>query len=182
MKETKQRKNISKQKFPYWIEKELQEKLQISPARFHKVHGDQWEAIYQMITDKFADKTKIWKNGLHWANTNGYSPKSMKNCIGCYQAEYQSWFFKLPELIQENDPMVYFLLDCGGDWFTGEHFLLFEGYLSELVQVLSLFTQTAFLGLGSIDYYLVSKKYQWIIGYNHHDVVSLLGDGLNPLI
>ena len=46
--------------------------------------------------------------------------------------------------------------------------------------MLSVLNQSAFLDLGWLDYYIVSKKYKWIIGFNHHDVVSLVGEGLNP--
>lgn len=165
---------------PHMLEQQFIKQLGLSVNRFHRVHTNQWKPIYYKITEQFADKTKIWKNGLHWANTNGYSPKSMKKLIGCYQTDYQTWFFKLPEIIQENESMVYFLLDLGGDWYFGEHFLLFEGYIPELVQVLSLLNRTRFLGFGLCDYYIVSKKYQWIIGYNHHDIASFVGEGLNP--
>ncbi len=75
--------------------------------------------------------------------------------------------------------MVYFLLDLGGDPCGADSFWLFEGFLSQLLQVLALLNQTAFLGLGWPDYYIVSQKYRWIIGYNHHDVVSLAGEGFS---
>lgn len=73
----------------------------ISKEHFRKVSGSQWEDIYQKIADKYADKTKIWKNGLHWANTNGYSPKSMKNLLRCYAVDYSTWFHFLPQIIKE---------------------------------------------------------------------------------
>ena len=124
--------------------------------------------------------------------------------------------------------MVWLLLDLGGDWHSGEHFYLFEGYVAELTVVLRLLDQTAFLGWGYPDYYLrageahlrqphrgeaqavgpeggaggehplaeispqagrpdgggrypdyylVSKKLRWIIGFNHHNMVSLAGEG-----
>ena len=33
--------------------------------------------------------------------------------------------------------------------------------------------------MGWPDYYIVSKKYRWIMGFNHHDIVSCVGEGLN---
>lgn len=166
-----------KRKFPYWFEHELVQTCKLSKERFHKVRGDQWQGIYKKITETFADKTKIWKNGLHWANTNGYSPKSMKNLLGCYPVDYAVWFHALPQIIPADD-MVYFLIDIGEDWYFGERFLIFESGIPELVKVLDLLNQSAFLDLGHQDYYIVSKKYRWIIGFNHHDIVSLVGDGL----
>lgn len=167
-----------KRKFPYWFENELIQMCDISKERFHKVRGNQWKGIYQNITEKFADKTKIWKNGLHWANTKGYSPKSMKNLLGCYPVDYATWFYQLPKIIAQED-MVYFLIDMGEDWYFGENFWLFESGVSELVKILDLLNSSAFLGFGCQDYYIVSKKYKWIIGFNHHDIVSFVGEGLN---
>lgn len=159
-----------------WFENQVIEGCGISKACFHKVRGDQWESIYGKITEKFADKTRIWKNGLHWANTNGYSPKSMKELLGCFQVEPTAWFYQLPQIIP--DHMVYFLLDLGSDWHCGEKFWIFESCIPELVQALGLLNQTAFLERGYVDYYIVSKKFKWIIGYNHHDIASFVGEGL----
>ncbi|MCR2048795.1 hypothetical protein NSB25_16090 [Acetatifactor muris] len=160
------------------LEHEMVMQCGISKERFHKVRGNQWENIYQKIVEKYADKTKIWKNGLHWANTNGYSPKSMKKFLGCYAVDYSTWFYFLPQIIKENN-MVYFLINKGRDWNEGEEFWIFESYIPELVKVLDLLNHTAFLDYGWLDYYIVSKKYQWIIGFNHHDIISCIGEGLN---
>jgi len=160
-------------------EAELRARLELPPERFARVRWDRWKSVYQRIAQRFADKTKIWKNGLHWANTDGYSPWAMERLAGTRQADYQSWFQALPRLLPEETGKVYFLLDLGGDRYAAGSFWLFEGYLPELVQVLSLLNHTAFLGLGWPDYYIVSQKYRWIIGFNHHDVVSLAGEGFS---
>ena len=149
----------------------------IPRERFHRVRWDRWEDIYRQITARFADKTRSHKNGLHWANTNGYSPWAMERLLGCYQAGGNPWYLRLPEILPEESGMVWLLLDLGGDWHSGEHFYLFEGYVAELTVVLRLLDQTAFLGWGYPDYYLVSKKLRWIIGFNHHNMVSLAGEG-----
>lgn len=136
--------------------------------------------IYKKITEKYADKTKIWKSGLHWANTNGYSPKSMKKLLGCYAVDYSSWFCFLPQIIKEESKMVYFLIDKGGSNLCGgEEFWIFESYIPELINALDLLNRTAFLDNGWLDYYIVSKKYQWLIGLNHHHRLSCIGEGLN---
>ena len=163
----------------FWFENELIKRCEISKKCFHKVRSTQWKNIYKIITEKYADKTKTWKNGLHWANINGYSPKSMKDLVGCYSVDYATWFYQLPKIVPEDD-MVYFLIDNGSYWYAGEQFWIFESGISELTKVLSVLNQSAFLDLGWLDYYIVSKKYKWIIGFNHHDVVSLVGEGLNP--
>ena len=159
------------------MEAELLRQTGIPWERFHRVRWDRWEDIYRQITARFADKTRARNNGLHWANTNGYSPWAMERLLGCYQAGGNPWYLRLPEILPEESGMVWLLLDLGGDWHSGEHFYLFEGYVAELTVVLRLLDQTAFLGWGYPDYYLVSKKLRWIIGFNHHDVVSLAGEG-----
>lgn len=142
------------------------------------MRGNQWQGIYHTITEKFADKTKVWKNGLHWANTNGYSPKSMKKLLGCYPVDVSTWFYQLPQIISEED-MVYFLIDHGNDWYLGEKFWIFESGIAELIKVLKRLNETQFFGLWDLDYYIVSKKYQWIMGWNHHDILSCVGEGLD---
>lgn len=162
----------------FQFENELIARCNISKNNFHRVRSSQWKDIYQTITEKYADKTKTWKNGLHWANINGYSPKSMKNLLGCYSVDY-SWYSLLPQIISDNI-MVYFLIDKGNrDWYFGEIFWIFEGYVPELIKVLDLLNDTAFLLYGWLDYYIISKKYTWLIGFNHHDIISCFGEGLN---
>lgn len=51
----------------FQFENELIARCNISKNNFHKVRSIQWKDIYQTITEKYADKTKTWKNGLHWA-------------------------------------------------------------------------------------------------------------------
>lgn len=160
-------------------EQELRAQLDLAPERFRRVRWDRWRGIYQAICQRFVNRTQTWKNGLHWANTNGYSPWAMERLAGTRRAEPDSWFSALPELLPQETGMVYFLLDLGGDPCGADSFWLFEGFLSQLLQVLALLNQTAFLGLGWPDYYIVSQKYRWIIGYNHHDVVSLAGEGFS---
>lgn len=161
------------------FESELIKRCGISQQNFHKVSAAQWKSIYQVITDIYADKTRTWKNGLHWANTNGYNPKSMKKFLGYYPVDYAAWFYLLPQIISDCN-MVYFLIDKGNcDWHVGEEFWIFESYIPELIKVLHTLNHTAFLDRGWLDYYIVSKKFRWIIGFNHHDIISCVGEELN---
>ena len=161
------------------LEQELIKGCGMAQERFHRVSSAKWKGIYQKITEEYADKTKTWKNGLHWANTNGYSPKSMKKLVGCYQVDDAAWFCLLPQIVPE-DKMVYFLIDIGNcDWHFGEKFWIFESYIPELVKALRLLSDTAFLECGWSDYYIVDKKYKWLIGWNHHHVISCVGEGID---
>ncbi len=163
--------------FPYAWEHECIKQLGISPQFFHKVHSSKWKHIYDQITETFVDKTKTWRNGLHWANTNGYAPKCTR--LGAYQTDTEKWFLHLPQIIGDTECNVYFLLDNGGAYEQSK-FWIFEVRVKELIQILDLCYETVFLdvGLGWPDYYIVSKKYEWLIGYNHHDIVSFVGEGI----
>lgn len=170
--------DIPPKKQIFYLESKLIEGCDISKDCFQRVRNGKWEEIYQTITQNFANKTKVWKNGLHWANTNGYSPKSMEKLLGCFPVDYATWFYMLPEIIPESG-MVYLLLDYGDrDWYYGEKFWIFESYIPGLVKALDLLNKSCFLGMGWLDYYIVSKKYKWIIGFNHHHRVSVVGEGL----
>ena len=104
----------------------------------------------------------------------------MKELLGCYEGGSSTWFYLLPQIIKEENKMVYFLIDKGGrDWHGGEEFWIFESYIPELIKALDLLNDTAFLDNGWSDYYIVSKKYQCLIGFNHHDIISCIGEGLN---
>ena len=46
-----------------------------------------------------------------------------------------------------------------------------EMYLDELKVILG--------EAGYYDYYIVSKKYEWLISENHHAIVSFVGDCLD---
>lgn len=153
------------------FERELRERLDLPEADFHRVRHDRWRTVLAGLADRFADRTRDRKRDLHWANTNGYSPWAMERLAGCWHTDYRTWFFCLPELLPE-DGFVYLLLEPAGG-----RFWLFEGRLDAVIRALALLNDTAFLGLGSPDYYLASRKYRWIIGFNHHDVVSLAGEG-----
>ena len=58
---------LNKKSGIFRLEHEVVTQCDISKERFRKVSGSQWENIYQKIAEKYADKTKIWKNGLHCA-------------------------------------------------------------------------------------------------------------------
>lgn len=50
----------------FGFENEVLKQCGIAKERFHKVRGVQWEGVYQEIAQRFADKKKIWKNGMHF--------------------------------------------------------------------------------------------------------------------
>ncbi len=153
------------------FEGELREKLGLPEADFHRVRHDRWRSILEQLADRFADRTRDRKRGLHWANTNGYSPWAMERLAGCWHTDCLTWFYRLPDLLP-GEEFVYLVLEPAGGWFW-----LFEGRMEAVIRALAILNDTGFLGLGWPDYYLASRKFRWIIGFDHHDVVSLAGEG-----
>ena len=47
------------------FESELIEKSGVSKERFHKLSGPQAKDVYYKICERYADKSKTYKNGLH---------------------------------------------------------------------------------------------------------------------
>lgn len=155
--------------FMFLFQKDIQKVLKennIKEDRFHRVNICKWENIYSKAADKFADRSKIWRKGLHWANTNGYSQK--QEFIFAYDSrDNWNFIYKLSEIILESHKMVYLFLEKGNDKFE-----IYEGYIPETIIILD-------EGIFLSDFYIVSKKYEWIIGYNHEEIVSFVGRGLN---
>lgn len=134
-------------------------KNNIDRINFSEISKQSWESILKNIEDKFADKTNNYKNGLYWANVNGFNPKlkSMSfDMRDCYD-----WYKLLPKVF--DDEFVYVVwTDIEKDWIYEERF-------KELAEVLE---YTEF----DDDYYIVSKKYKWLVSLNHHDIAIFTGD------
>ena len=83
------------------------------------------------------------------------------------------WVEKLNKIIPNPQNTVYVLFEEIGR--QRPKYWVFEMYLEELIVILN----------ESIvnDYYIVSKKYDWLISENHHSIVSFVGKSfhLSPM-
>ena len=80
------------------------------------------------------------------------------------------WVEKLPDIIPEGEKLVYVLFeDCKN--FEPKHWV-YEMGIPELICI-----------IGEVyvldDFYIVSKKFEWLISECHEDVVSFVGNSLN---
>lgn len=122
------------------------------------------------MLERFVDGEYARKCGLHWSNIeNGF-----RNGIGrIYDFAYQNeesykWLERLPEIV--SCEKVYLLLedDKGqrSKYWVAEcnpavvHLVINDTYLSE-------------------DYYITDKKFNWLITENHHEIVHMIGTGLD---
>lgn len=137
----------------------------IDRRRFFESSKQSYAQIIRRIEDAFVDKSKNWNAKIHWANMGYYRPD-----IPCSVKVVESWNWinKLPQIIPEVETPVYVLFEDVKNYQP--KYWLYEAYVNELVVVLN---ECSMWG----DFYIVSKKYDWLISLNHHDVVSCLGKG-----
>lgn len=146
-----------------WVRAEVQrycKENDIGKESFHFLPIYQWENVYDRVMETFGEYDWISKNGLHWVNTNGTYTKdsSVFHCD-----EQWDWILQLPEIVGEDEP-VYLLLEEGNKFWIGEGK---PNVVAELI----------YEGLFNQDYYIVHKKFQWMITMNHHRCVHFVGDG-----
>ncbi|MFC5405769.1 DUF6756 family protein [Cohnella soli] len=133
---------------------ELIKKHQINREKFFEVRKDQWRDILDNIEERFLVKTH-YTHGLHWGWNRLKEPR------------YSVRFVDSPyKHIKDNikDEYVYFIVEDVYDkmWvYEGARNTIFNQVIPELYQL--------------NEYFLVSKKYQWLICEDHHEIVHLSG-------
>ena len=140
--------------------------LKIDRVRFFEVSKQSYMQIIKNTEDAFVDKSKRWNEDIHWANMGHY--RSELNVVTEIMQEWPSWIEKLPRIIPTPNKPVYALFE-DVKAYTPKYWL-YEAYICELMLVLN---ETC-----HFDFYIVSKKFDWLISVNHHDVISYVGDNL----
>lgn len=132
--------------------KELSQKLNISRNDFSEVNINQWQEI----------KSKIWQR-FSSNNDSRWIWETLKDSYSTMQINHNN--LKLDELISTNEKIW-----CLFDETVNEKdkFWIYEGNIKGFNQI--------FFESGLTDEILiVSKKYEWILIINHHDI--LIGTG-----
>lgn len=143
------------------IEKTIKE-FALNRDRIFEVSKQDYRQILQKI-----EQTFVFHGGtIHWANMGYYNPKFPVWYVDC--RDNQLWFENLNKIIPTPTNSFYVLFEEIGR--QRPKYWVFEMYLEELNIILN----------ESIvnDYYIVSKKYDWLISENHHVIVSFVGKGL----
>ncbi len=134
-----------------------QNELGISDNEFKELKINEWELVQSNIFKSFLyDRPQNIKRSWLWNDlkVEAYS-------IGCFTDPYQ----KLNLLIK-NDDFVYFFVNETVNEQT--KFWYYEGNVNSIISIIG---ET----IGLSEYYLVSKKYDWLLCTNHHN--SLIGVG-----
>ncbi len=124
---------------------------------------------YSSIIKKIEQTFVLYGGNIHWSNMgHGFNPQwpcKTKNI-----SEDKMWITKLPRILPKSEKNVYVLFEDIKNYQP--KYWLYEMYIPELVCIIG-----EVYGLG--DYYVVSKKFDWLISECHEDVVSFVGSSLN---
>lgn len=134
------------------IENAIKE-IKINRNHFHEVGKTQWESILRCIEEMFLRKNHH-KNNLHWGWVIFKEPT-----VGLGFLNDDGYRF-LDTLI-DND-IVWFIAEDHNDKMW-----VYEGQIKAIISIIA--------NCFSFEYYIVSKKYEWILCENHHGV--LIGSG-----
>jgi hypothetical protein len=130
------------------------EELHLSDEDFQLVRLTRYREILVSIVEKFTRLKKTQINMWWWNYFNepiyNFCPKDV--------------FEVLPELIDKEESVWFIIED---ERKAEEHFWLYEGRINAVVSILK--------ELSFEEYYIVSKKLEWILCENHHNL--LIGSG-----
>ncbi|MEK4851484.1 DUF6756 family protein [Paenibacillus sp. FSL H7-0756] len=132
---------------------ELIKSLKLDRSRLFEVRKDQWRRILSEIEERFLEKAHH-THGLHWGWNRLKEPH--------YSVSFADKdYAKLRDIIQ--DESIWFIAeDCY------DKLWLYEGKTATILQVIP---ECCRLN----EYYLISKKVQWLLCEDHHDMLHLSG-------
>lgn len=147
------------------IRKEIEElvkEMTIDRKFFHEASKLKYQEIIKEITNAFVDKSEHWNQDIHWANLGQYK-KTLD--IYYFQEENKDFIKQIVEIVPSKTTLMWFLVE-------GTHkYWLYEARIEEILLVLE--------NTSLYDFYIISKKYDWLISQNHHDGWSFIGEKLN---
>ena len=139
---------------------EAVKELGLNRARFFEAPKLEYAAIIKRI-----EKTFVINGGpIHWANIERrFSPRF--ECRLFDVSGRPRWYLALPHIVPDPDKPVYALFE---DRLAFEpKYWLYEAYMHELVKVID---ETP-----PCDFYIVSKKYEWLISEDHEETAYFVG-------
>ncbi len=127
---------------------------QINRNKLFEVRKDQWKDILSNIEERFLAKAH-YTHGLHWGWNRLNEPK--------YTVRFVDQPYNYIKNIIE-DEYVWFIVE---DVF--DKMWVYEGTRETIFEVIP---ELCHLN----EYFLVSKKYQWLICEDHHEIIHLYGE------
>lgn len=99
---------------------------------------------------------------------HGFNPKLQ--CKTRDISKDRMWVARLPQILPEREKFVYALFEDRKNYQP--KYWVYEMGIPELICIIA-----EVYGLN--DFYIVSKKFEWLISECHEDVVSFVGDSLD---
>ena len=123
-----------------------------------------YRSIMKSIEQKFT-----CDNNIHWSNMGqGFKQNLFHKMIDV--SEDSMWVQKLSKIIPSNESLVYALFEDVINFQP--KYWIYEMCIPELICI-----------IGNVncldDFYIVSKKFEWLISENHEDIVSFVGATLD---
>ncbi|GAA4340105.1 DUF6756 family protein [Flaviaesturariibacter amylovorans] len=130
--------------------------LSIPSDRFHPLRPHSgWQEIEDKIYDRFVGIS-------HWKQRPGWLWEHFK--LDSYSVQFSTWPLDLlPRLVDPFEPVWFFV--NGRNW----KFWFYEGYIETITKVIA-------ESVGIDEFYICSKKYDWLLCFNHHDFLIATGD------
>lgn len=122
---------------------------------------------YDSIIKKIEQTFVLNGGNIHRSNMGSFNKKLACSTIDI--SENRMWVAKLPDIIPENDNPVYVLFEDSVNYKP--KYWIYEMRIPELICIIG-------EAYGINDFYIVSKKFNWLISECHEDVVSFVGDSL----
>lgn len=124
---------------------------------------------YSSIIKKIEQTFVLHGGNIHWSNMGqGFNPKLL--CKTKNISKDRMWITKLPQILPEREKFVYALFEDSKNYQP--QYWVYEMCIPELICIIG-----EVYGLD--DFYIVSKKFEWLISECHEDVVSFVGNCLN---
>ena len=131
---------------------ESRKKLDISNQEFRELNLKKWSIIEKNIENKFLCKRKAGlKSTWLWEDI-----KTEVFVIACEHDPYAKLDF-----LAKKDELFYFFVNETINEAT--KYWYYEGNIKAIINIIG--------NTGLNEYYLVSKKYDWLLCVNHHDIV-----------
>ena len=124
---------------------------------------------YSAIIKKIEQIFVLNGGNIHWSNMgHGFNPKL--SCRIQNISEDRMWVAKLPLILPKNEKFVYVLFEDAKNFQS--KYWIFEMCVPELICIIGEVN-------GLDDFYIVSKKFEWLISECHEDIVSFVGNLFN---
>lgn len=133
-------------------------------SKVFEVSKTKYAAILKTMQDTFVQ----YGGDMYWSNMGHYNPALA--CKWIEIADNPLWYHELPRMVPVPTEAVYVLLEDVKGYQA--KYWLYEMHLPELIRILDEVN-------GLDDFYIISKKYRWLLSENHEGILSYVGEGLD---